>query len=103
MQFTRQVHFDLAVSCIFFLPAFCMSYVKDCVWERLAKCFVRRQKIQDGAFIAAFLDGESGVDGKGTSEAALLSLSRRKLRLIRWSKFKGRHAHPLCLELKPCD
>ena len=41
-----------------------------------------RQKMEDGAFIAAFLDSSEG----GTA-SELLRVGRQKLKLVRWSKF----------------
>lgn len=82
-----EVHFDLTMAAFCFVPALLVQLFREQIWLWLARLFDQRQRLADGAFIAAMLTMQMG-DG-GLTEAALTKTARKTLRRVRWSKIEA--------------
>ncbi len=79
-----EVVFDFAMAVFCFVPALVVQVFRERIWLWLARMFDQRQRLADGAFIAAMQVGHEEL-----TEAAMVKLARKKLRRVRWSNIES--------------
>ena len=77
----KEVLFDLLMAVFCFVPAILISLFKEKIWTKLNSFFERRQRLKDGAFMAAMMTSEEGT----LTQDEMVKLGREKLRRVRWS------------------